>query len=134
MLLTFTQAVARQEGFGKPGGRSTRNNNPGDIEWGKFAMAHGAIHLEIIPAGIKETPRFAFFPTVDKGFAAARDLLNVPAVFDKGVLAHGYIGATVRAIITRWAPPSENDTEGYIRNVCLWTGLTDTTVLTEAML
>lgn len=30
---------------------------------------------------------------------------------------------TVEDIITRWAPPSENDTENYIRFVCSQTGL-----------
>lgn len=29
---------------------------------------------------------------------------------------------TVRGIITRWAPPTENPTEAYIRNVSTWTG------------
>lgn len=29
---------------------------------------------------------------------------------------------TVRGIITRWAPPSENPTDAYIRNVSTWTG------------
>ena len=37
----------------------------------------------------------------------------------------------IRDIIGRWAPPTENDTERYIRNVCLWTGLSDTQRLTE---
>lgn len=135
-MMTFTEAIAAQEGFGPPNNRSTRNNNPGDIEWGKFAQAHGATHIEIIPHGFKSTPRFAFFPDLDKGWAAAKDLLNTPALFDKksGALLHGYLGASVRQIITRWAPPSENDTEAYIRNVCKHTGLKDTTVLTVDML
>ena len=30
---------------------------------------------------------------------------------------------TVRTIITRWAPPSENDTEAYIRNVLKLSGI-----------
>lgn len=30
---------------------------------------------------------------------------------------------TVRQIIRRWAPPSENDTASYIRSVCRLTGL-----------
>jgi len=30
---------------------------------------------------------------------------------------------TVRNIITRWAPPSENDTEAYIRNVLIMSGI-----------
>lgn len=30
---------------------------------------------------------------------------------------------TVRSIITRWAPPAENDTEAYIRNVLTLSGI-----------
>ncbi|MTI12003.1 structural protein [Sansalvadorimonas verongulae] len=36
---------------------------------------------------------------------------------------------TVRAIINRWAPPSENHTESYIRAVCLRMGITEQTRL-----
>ena len=34
-------------------------------------------------------------------------------------------------IITRWAPPSENQTSQYISNVCRWTGLARMQRLTE---
>ena len=37
----------------------------------------------------------------------------------------------VRDIVSRWAPPSENHTERYIRNVCLWTGFGALQRLTE---
>ena len=37
----------------------------------------------------------------------------------------------IRDIISRWAPPTENDTERYIRNVCLWTGFGGNERLTE---
>jgi hypothetical protein len=30
---------------------------------------------------------------------------------------------TVRELITSWAPPNENDTETYIKNVCKWVGV-----------
>ena len=35
-------------------------------------------------------------------------------------------------IITRWAPPSENDTNRYICNVCRWTGFGGMQRLTES--
>ena len=35
-------------------------------------------------------------------------------------------------IITRWAPPSENDTSRYICNVCRWSGLAGMQRLTES--
>jgi len=38
----------------------------------------------------------------------------------------------VNDIVSRWAPPSENNTEQYIRNVCLWTGFGGRQHLTES--
>lgn len=32
-------------------------------------------------------------------------------------------GATLRTLISKWAPPSENQTEPYIANVKRWTGI-----------
>jgi hypothetical protein len=57
------------------------------------------------------------------GLRAAFCILRTYAV------VHGAV--CTRDIIGRWAPPTENDTERYIRNVCLWTGLSDTQRLTE---
>jgi len=42
-----------------------------------------------------------------------------------------YHANCIRDIISRWAPPTENDTERYIRNVCLWTGFGGLQQLTE---
>ena len=36
---------------------------------------------------------------------------------------------TVGEIITRWAPPSENNTLGYIKAVCKHTGLADVSTI-----
>jgi hypothetical protein len=123
-LLKVLEAIAREEGFYRIGTRPQRNNNPGDLEFTAFARSHGATHGD---------PRFAVFPSALAGIAAMRALLNVPAIFDKtGKLIDGYLGATVSQALNRWAPPVENATNSYIANVCLWTGLTPTTVLTAA--
>ena len=42
-----------------------------------------------------------------------------------------YQDVCVEDIIARWAPASENNTEKYIKNVCLWTGLGGLQRLTE---
>jgi hypothetical protein len=110
-MLNFMEAVARQEGFLKKGTRPQRNNNPGDIEWGKFAQAHGATGGD---------PRFAIFPTPEAGYSAMRALLRA-----------AYIGLTVQAALNKWAPPVENDVSSYLTNVCQWSGLRPETVLTE---
>jgi hypothetical protein len=118
-MLTFIQAVAREEGFEIPGSRANRNCNPGDLNFAPWQEQFGAV-LETIPAGYNEMPRFACFPTPEQGFAAMRELLT-----------NHYLGMTVGAALNRWAPPSDdNDTSVYTANVCQWTGLTPDTVLT----
>jgi hypothetical protein len=53
---------------------------------------------------------FEQFDTPEHGIrAAAKILLNYGLFHDL---------KTVRAIVTRWAPPSENNTEAYISGVC----------------
>lgn len=98
------------EGFGVPHGRSTRNNNPGDIEAGKFALAHGATGTD---------GRFAIFPDADTGFAAMKLLFQAPS----------YKGLTVAAALNRWAPPVENATSHYIQSVCSWSGCKSTDII-----
>jgi hypothetical protein len=107
---SFLQAVAREEGFYLANTRPQRNNNPGDIEFGKFTQAHGAT------AG---DPRFAIFNSADDGFACMRSLFQ----------SAGYKGLTVSQALNRWAPPVENQTNAYIANVCKWTGATPDMVI-----
>lgn len=108
--MTFLCSVAREEGFFDVGTRPQRNNNPGDIEWGKFTQAHGATHGD---------PRFAVFPDAATGFAAMRALFQSP----------GYRGLTIEQALNKWAPPVENKTNVYIANVCKWSEKTPETVI-----
>lgn len=121
--LNILQAIAKEEGFYTIRSRASRNNNPGNIEWGKFAQAHGATKVETIPQGIEELPRFAYFPTVAVGFAAMKALLKAPA----------YTGFDVAQTITKWAPPPENDTPSYIKNVCSSASCSPTTSLSSLL-
>ena len=66
---------------------------------------------------------FVQFRTVEFGLRAAFVLLRTYST--------KYRANCIRDIISRWAPPSENDTERYIRNVCQWTGLGGNERLTE---
>ena len=66
---------------------------------------------------------FAVFSTTTKGFRAAILIL----------LRYIFLGYnTPRKIIARWAPPSENDTEAYVRTVCKRTKLAEDTVIGNA--
>lgn len=112
--MTFLEAIARMEGFLVPGSRPQRNNNPADIEAGRFASAHGAIGSD---------GRFAKFATVSDGYAALRALLST----------EGYRNLTVAGAINKFAPPVENDTQNYLNQVCDWVGCKPTDMLAEVL-
>jgi len=66
---------------------------------------------------------FVQFRTIEYGLRAAFVLLRTYST--------KYKLNCIRDIISRWAPPSENNTEKYIRNVCQWTGFGGNERLTE---
>lgn len=80
-----------------------RNNNPGDfrtgIAWqGITGQENGFLTFQDITYGLR---------------ALAKDLINnINGSYN-----------TIRSFITRYAPPSENDTAGYISSVAQQTGL-----------
>lgn len=87
-----------------------RNNNPGNLRpgdnWqGMIGENGGFIQFQDISWGIR---------------AMGIDLTTK--------IKNGY--NTIEKIITRWAPPSENDTHAYINAVVDYTGLSATRVLT----
>lgn len=98
--------------IGRTGGsRSWRNNNPGNIEFGDFAERAGAVGSD---------GRFAIFPDEAAGRAAMERLL-----FD----SPSYSGLTLEAGLNRYAPPSENDTGGYVDFVSGQAGVAPDAVL-----
>src|ERR1017187_10329503 len=127
--MLLLEAMASEEGYlakGKSPDRSQRNNNPLDLEWCDETAHFGASHGD---------PRFAIFPNVAAGWYAAQRWLSVEARFDEaGNLVGGYLGATLRQVIGRFAPSTENNTANYLTFVCSKTGLTPDTVLTSNLL
>jgi RHS repeat-associated protein len=88
------------DGETKVGGdKNWRNNNPGNIRMGKFARAHGATRAD--------KDGFAIFDSMAAGSAAQGALWKTKS----------YQDLTVSDAIGKYAPKSENDTEGYIKNV-----------------
>lgn len=86
--------------------RGIRNNNPGNIR-------HGDPWKGLAP----EQPDSAFctFVSADYGFrAAAKIIVRYQAA---------YGAKTIRSIITRWAPPNENDTLAYVAAVAQSVGI-----------
>ena len=60
-------------------------------------------------------PAFVQFTTMAYGYRAAFVLLRT--------YRQKYGCNTIRKIVKRWAPPSENNTDRYIENVSRWTGI-----------
>ena len=88
--------------------RGIRNNNPLNIRRSKDQWQ-----------GMKKTQSdssFCQFETFEDGWRAAFVLLT-------GTYYHKYRLYTIRAIVSKWAPPGENNTEAYIRNVARLTGI-----------
>lgn len=94
------------------GSRAWRNRNPGNIVGGTFAQAHGAIGQDT---------RFAIFPDAETGLQAVVALLKSPS----------YQFRTLEEAINRYAPPHENNTEGYVAFVVQHTGLSKTRRLSD---
>ncbi|MGY3551179.1 hypothetical protein [Bradyrhizobium sp. USDA 4469] len=102
-LPAWASQAASSPGTGGP--RNLRNNNPGNIEYGAWAKAHGATGSD---------GRFAAFPDAATGSAAVDALLQ----------SYGNRGLnTVSGVIGRWAPASENNTSGYAATVAKRLGI-----------
>ena len=96
----------------REGVRNWRNNNPGNIEFGKFSKGQGAIGTD---------GRFAVFPTLEQGLKAKEELL-----FGKN---SNYSRLSITDAINRYAPPNENNTAAYINSVTKAVGVPDSTIL-----
>lgn len=90
--------------FTVKGDRAMRNNNPGNIEYGKFARSMGAIGTD---------GRFAVFPTREVGIRAQSGLL-----FGKN-----YKDLTLADAISKYAPEFENNTAAYAATVAAMSGV-----------
>ena len=93
--------------------RGLRNNNPGNIRLGKVRYKGERAK--------SSDKAFRQFESVEWGYRAMFVLLHTYA------LKHGC--NTLRKIINRYAPPSENHTENYIRRVAHATHLSPDEVI-----
>lgn len=87
--------------------RGIRNNNPGNIEAeGKWKEFGGALRSD---------GRFIVFNSQLMGIRAIGKILKT--------YKRDYNLDTISGAIERWAPPKENNTPEYIKNVSEWTGI-----------
>jgi len=97
-----------------------RSNNPGNIEYGDFAISQGAIGSGAVPQGRERG--FAIFPTLSAGEEARRALqFESPR----------YRDLTIEQAISRYAPPNENNTQAYINAVTRAAGVPSGTKMSE---
>lgn len=95
------------------GDRNWRNNNPGNLEYGPFARAMGAIGSD---------GRFAVFPSYADGLRAQATLqFESPR----------YKDLSVKDAISRYAPAFENNVSAYVNAVTGGAGVTADTKLSE---
>ena len=107
--------------------RGIRNCNPLNIRRVAGTIWKGEIRPQELPLkGVGGSGEAAFckFSSMEWGIRAAFCLLRT--------YERKYHLNSIAGIIMRWAPPSENQTGQYIRNVCRWTGLGGMQRLTEA--
>ena len=91
--------------------RGIRNNNPLNIR-------HSADRWQGV-RGEQKDKSFVQFKSMAYGYRAAWKTLQ--SYYNR--FCHQSKPYTVRNIITRWAPPKENDTEAYIRTVLRLSGI-----------
>lgn len=91
--------------------RGIRNNNPLNIVKGNSWKGERANQTD---------SRFEEFVSMEMGLRAGFVLLRN---YIEGTKTRPTKFNTIRKIIARWAPPSENYTQRYIDNVCKWSGL-----------
>lgn len=91
--------------------RGIRNNNPLNIVKGNSWKGERANQTD---------KRFEEFESMAMGLRAGFILLRN---YIEGTKARPTKFNTIRKIVSRWAPPSENYTQRYIDNVCKWSGL-----------
>lgn len=88
--------------------RGIRNNNPGNIRWGDPWQG-------LVEPSLRTDPAFCQFVNPAYGIRA---IVRILVTYQDQHKVR-----TPTDIITRWAPPAENDTAAYIRAVCLRAGL-----------
>ena len=114
--MKLVEAIGICEGANVPDSRPNRNNNPGDIRYGQFAIANGAVG--------KDSGGIAKFASMDEGYRALSKLL----------LEH-YQGLTLFEMVDKYLGikrnefgniienPDNNNPAAYLHNLMILTGM-----------
>lgn len=107
----LARQIATLEGYKKTGTIADRQRNPGNL---RYVGQKGAT---------KGTKGFAVFPTHEAGWEALRSQITRDALR----------GKTLQQFIYGYAPPKENNTASYLRNVVKALGATPTSKLLQVL-
>jgi hypothetical protein len=105
---TLAQSIATMEGFFQAGTLAQRNNNPGNLRAGAGQVGTDA-------------NGFAIFPDVQTGWSALYRQISLDS--SRGLDLSGFI--------TKYAPPSQNDTGSYLNYLTGQLGVPSTTLLSD---
>ncbi len=99
-------AIARYEGFNKPGSLAARNNNPGNLRtWGSYPVVNGYVQ----------------FPDAETGWAALRR--QVELNIGRGLNLYEFFGGRA-GVYAGYAPAADNNSpRTYAETVAAWLGL-----------
>ncbi len=105
----LAQLIAREEGFGLPGAKPTRDHNPGDLEHAPHLTGwDGKIGIE---------------PSDDAGW---EDL-------ERQIGLYAARGMTLRQMVCVYAPPNENDSERYLGFITENLGMNPDDLVSDAL-
>ncbi len=110
----LADAIARFEGYYKPGSVALRNNNPGNLRsWGSLPTANG----------------YAVFPTPEAGWDALRRQVGMN--INRGLTLDEFF-AGKPGVYGGYAPSADaNDPANYARTVATWLGIDESTPLAQ---
>jgi len=121
LISRITNAIFRQEG------ESSTMPNPGnlrDAPWFPKGL-QGRRYYPVDPNTANIVPEFLKYSS-SGGFWVPRSRAEGIAGAAHVVALHIAKGESLRELISSWAPPSENQTEIYIKNVAAWAGIPNT--------
>lgn len=108
----LARGIAQMEGFGIPGAKPTRDNNPGDLRHSPHSSHDGEGPDDI-----------GVIDTVVDGWDDLEHQLQLDA-------QRGY---TLEQLIYTYAPQNENDSAGYLKFICDYMQMSPTTQVWEAL-
>lgn len=125
--MKLLEAIGICEGVNVSGSRPNRNNNPGDIRYGVFAIRHGATGQDA--GGI------AIFPSMADGYKALSDLLiehyQGLTLFE---MVDKYLGIERNATGTIIKNPDNNNAAAYLHNLMILTGMHPADIVDQGLI